>query len=129
MNAPTTPPAPDASPAPIIEIDAISKSFGTFQVLNGLSMNVMPGEKLALIGPSGSGKTTILRILMTLESIDDGHIASTVKSSTTCRRTAASCRRARRHLHRMRQKIGMVFQLFNCFRTSPSSTTSRWHRC
>ena len=37
-------------------------------------MQVMPGEKLALIGPSGSGKTTILRILMTLERIDGGHI-------------------------------------------------------
>ena len=60
--------------APIIRIDGISKSFGPLKVLDGLSMEVMPGEKLALIGPSGSGKTTILRILMTLERIDGGHI-------------------------------------------------------
>src|SRR5260370_31434236 len=59
---------------PIIEIDRVSKSFGNHQVLNELSFSVAPGEKLALIGPSGSGKTTILRILMTLETINGGHI-------------------------------------------------------
>ncbi|MEI2385111.1 ectoine/hydroxyectoine ABC transporter ATP-binding protein EhuA [Breoghania sp. JC706] len=115
MNAPTTPPAPDASPAPIIEIDAISKSFGTFQVLNGLSMNVMPGEKLALIGPSGSGKTTILRILMTLESIDDGHIRIDGEELYHMPKNGGLVPASEAHLHRMRQKIGMVFQLFNLF--------------
>jgi polar amino acid transport system ATP-binding protein len=60
--------------APIIEFDRISKSFGSHQVLRDLSFTVAPAEKLALIGPSGSGKTTILHILMTLESINGGHI-------------------------------------------------------
>ena len=60
--------------APIIEVDRISKSFGLFQVLKELSFTVQPGEKLALIGPSGSGKTTILRVLMTLETITGGHV-------------------------------------------------------
>ena len=59
---------------PIIRIDNIVKRYGPLTVLDGLSMEVMPGEKLALIGPSGSGKTTILRILMTLERISDGFI-------------------------------------------------------
>ena len=54
----------------IIEFDKVSKSFGDLKVLNQLSLQVKDGEKLALIGPSGSGKTTILRILMTLETID-----------------------------------------------------------
>ena len=58
----------------IIEFQGVSKSFGDLQVVNNLDMHVHSGEKLALIGPSGSGKTTILRILMTLETIDAGHV-------------------------------------------------------
>src|SRR5690606_23338078 len=101
--------------APIINIDRISKSFGAFRVLDELSMRVMPGEKLALIGPSGSGKTTILRILMTLERIDDGHIS--IDGAQLYRRERAGKLVAadERHLAQVRQKVGMVFQLFNLF--------------
>ncbi|MDX8442097.1 ectoine/hydroxyectoine ABC transporter ATP-binding protein EhuA [Mesorhizobium australafricanum] len=102
-------------PAPIIKVDAISKSFGAFKVLDGLSMQVMPGEKLALIGPSGSGKTTILRILMTLEKIDGGHIQVDGEQLYHMERNGQLLPANERHLARMRQKIGMVFQLFNLF--------------
>lgn len=102
-------------PQPIIKIDAISKSFGAFQVLDQLSMEVMPGEKLALIGPSGSGKTTILRILMTLERIDSGHITIDGEQLYHMERNGGLVAADERHLTRMRQKIGMVFQLFNLF--------------
>lgn len=100
---------------PIITIDEISKSFGTFRVLDQLSMQVMPGEKLALIGPSGSGKTTILRILMTLERIDGGHIRIENEELYHMSRNGGLVAADERHLTRMRQKIGMVFQLFNLF--------------
>lgn len=100
---------------PIIKIDAISKSFGVFKVLDQLSMQVMPREKLALIGPSGSGKTTILRILMTLERIDDGHIAIEGEELYHMPGNGGLVSADERHLTRMRQKIGMVFQLFNLF--------------
>src|SRR5690606_17897644 len=101
--------------APIISIDRISKSFGAFRVLDGLSMQVMPGEKLALIGPSGSGKTTILRILMTLERIDDGHITVDGAQLYHMERAGSLVPADERHLAEVRQKIGMVFQLFNLF--------------
>ena len=102
-------------PEPIIKVDGITKSFGSFKVLDGLSMTVMPGEKLALIGPSGSGKTTILRILMTLERIDGGHIQVEGEHLYHMERNGQLMSADEKHLAKMRQKIGMVFQLFNLF--------------
>lgn len=102
-------------PSPIIRIDNIVKRFGPLTVLDGLSMDVMPGEKLALIGPSGSGKTTILRILMTLESISGGHIEIDGEQLYHMKKGADLVPADERHLHRMRKKIGMVFQHFNLF--------------
>jgi polar amino acid transport system ATP-binding protein len=101
--------------APIIEIDRVSKSFGHHQVLKELSFTVAPGEKLALIGPSGSGKTTILRILMTLETINGGHIRVDGEQLWHMPRDGGLVPADERHLHKVRAKIGMVFQLFNLF--------------
>lgn len=101
--------------SPIIRIDGITKSFGALTVLDDLSMHAMPGEKLALIGPSGSGKTTILRILMTLERIDGGHIEIDGEQLYHMPKNGALVPADEKHLARMRQKIGMVFQLFNLF--------------
>ena len=101
--------------APIIEIDRVSKSFGSHQVLNELSFSVAAGEKLALIGPSGSGKTTILRILMTLETINGGHIKIDGEQLYHMERNGTLRPADERHLHHMRAKLGMVFQLFNLF--------------
>lgn len=101
--------------APIIRIEKINKSFGAFQVLKDLSFDVMPGEKLALIGPSGSGKTTILRILMTLEAINSGLITIEGEPLWHMRRGDALVPADEAHLHKVRVKVGMVFQLFNLF--------------
>ncbi|ANH07033.1 MULTISPECIES: ectoine/hydroxyectoine ABC transporter ATP-binding protein EhuA [Shinella] len=101
--------------APIIRIDNIVKRYGPLTVLDGLSMEVLPGEKLALIGPSGSGKTTILRILMTLETISDGHIEVDGDQLYHMPKNGGLVPADDRHLHRMREKIGMVFQHFNLF--------------
>ena len=102
-------------PSPIIRIDNITKTYGPLTVLDGLSMDVMPGEKLALIGPSGSGKTTILRILMTLEKINGGHIEVDGDQLYHMRKAGSLTDADEKHLQKMREKIGMVFQHFNLF--------------
>ena len=101
--------------SPIIRIDNITKAYGPLTVLDGLSMDVMPGEKLALIGPSGSGKTTILRILMTLEKINGGHIEVDGDQLYHMQKAGSLVAADEKHLQKMREKIGMVFQHFNLF--------------
>lgn len=100
---------------PIISIEKVSKSFGALEVLKDLSFDVAPGEKLALIGPSGSGKTTILRILMTLETINGGMIRIEGEPLWHMPKDGGMVPADEAHLHKMRAKIGMVFQLFNLF--------------
>jgi polar amino acid transport system ATP-binding protein len=99
----------------IIEFKDVSKYFGSLKVLDGLNLEVGAGEKLALIGPSGSGKTTILRILMTLETIESGLITVEGKPLWHERVGEALVPASEMHLQKMRQIIGMVFQQFNLF--------------
>ena len=99
----------------IIEFQDVSKSFGELQVLRNLDMHVNSGEKLALIGPSGSGKTTILRILMTLETIDSGHVVVDGDYLWHQKVEGELMPASEKHLHKMRETVGMVFQQFNLF--------------
>ena len=99
----------------IIEFQNVSKSFGDLKVLNNLNLQVKDGEKLALIGPSGSGKTTILRILMTLENIDDGYVFVNGDYLWHEKVNENIISASEKHLHNMRDQIGMVFQQFNLF--------------
>ena len=57
-----------------IRFEGVTKRYGALTVLNRLDLSIAEGEVVTIIGPSGSGKTTVLRCLMTLESIDDGVI-------------------------------------------------------
>ncbi len=59
---------------PLLRIVDLHKSFGTLEVLAGISIDVERGEKLSIIGPSGSGKTTLLRCINYLKKPTSGHI-------------------------------------------------------
>ncbi len=58
----------------IIEATNISKSFGSLQVLKGISVNIQPGEIVTIVGASGAGKTTFLQIAGTLLKPSEGLI-------------------------------------------------------
>ena len=57
-----------------INIEQVVKKYGNDTIINGLSLNVRPGEFFTLLGPSGCGKTTLLRMIIGFNSIEGGQI-------------------------------------------------------
>jgi polar amino acid transport system ATP-binding protein len=100
---------------PMVRFKNVTKCYGPLTVLDELDLDVGVNEKVAIIGPSGSGKTTVLRMLMTLEEIDKGVIWVEGEPLTHMRKGDQLVRADRRHIRRVRAKIGMVFQHFNLF--------------
>ena len=96
---------PAATDVPVVQADAIRKSFGDNVVLDGVDVTVDAGEVLVVIGPSGSGKSTLLRCINLLEPIDSGRIFLEGREITAKGVKAAD----------VRQRIGIVFQQFNLF--------------
>ena len=90
---------------PLVALRNISKRYGRHVVLDGVDLEVEPGEVVAVLGPSGSGKSTLLRCINGLETIDSGEIV--VNGRRIGRERAAL-----RALHR---DVGMVFQSYNLF--------------
>src|SRR5690606_18858831 len=106
----------DARPdMPMVRFDQVTKRYGDLVVLDRLDLEVATGETVTIIGPSGSGKTTVLRTLMTLEPVDGGVIHVDGEPLTHMERGGRLVPADRRHLRRMRGKIGMCFQQFNLF--------------
>ncbi len=72
--ASTIMPRSEAAGSPLLRIAAVTKRFGGYAAVDGLSLDVGAGEFFALLGPSGCGKTTLLRMLAGFESPDAGRI-------------------------------------------------------
>lgn len=100
----------------VVRFENITKRYGSLEVIKGIDLKLLPGEKIALIGPSGSGKTTLGRMLMTLEEPTSGRILVDGESLWDMKSKSGKTVRANAsHLRRMRGKIGMIFQHFNLF--------------
>jgi len=58
----------------IVTVDRVYKRFGDITILNGLSLNIKRGDKIALLGPNGAGKTTLIRSILGFYHLDSGEI-------------------------------------------------------
>ena len=99
----------------VLELTNIRKSFGSLEVLRGITVTVAKGEAVAVIGPSGSGKSTLLRCATLLETVDGGEINYlgdyVVRTGADGRAQYGSAA----DLKRIRRYFGLVFQNFNLF--------------
>ena len=86
----------------MIDIQGITKSFGSLQVLKGIDLHINKGEVVSIVGPSGAGKTTLLQIIGTLDRPDSGTVVIDQTDVTTLSQKLLSDFRNRH--------IGFVFQ-------------------
>ena len=92
-------------PEMILQVNHLSKSFGSHEVLKDIDFTVAPGDVTSIIGASGSGKSTLLRCINLLETPTSGEILYHGTDITGPKVNAAS----------YRSHVGMVFQSFNLF--------------
>lgn len=88
--------------SPLVLLDSISKSFGSLQILNDISLSIRPSEITAIVGPSGAGKTTLLQIIGTLLKPDRGQLLIDGVNPFALS--------AQRQAHFRNRQIGFVFQ-------------------
>jgi len=88
----TTSPTP-----PAVRTEGLVKTFGAHRAVDGIDLEVAPGEIFGVLGPNGAGKTTVLRMLATLLAIDEGHAEVFGVD-------------VRRRPHQIRQLIGLTGQ-------------------
>ena len=93
------------SEQPIVSLKEVHKSFGTLEVLKGISFDVMKGEVICIIGPSGSGKSTLIRCINALNSINSGSIKV----------HGLEVNDPDLNKLELRKNVGMVFQQYNLF--------------
>ena len=94
----------------IIQVENLSKSYGSLCVIKDISFSVQKGEVLGIIGPSGSGKSTLLRCITQLETVSDGSIR--ICGEDLVRKGVYA---HKKQLRQVGLKVGLVFQNFNLF--------------
>ena len=96
---------------PLLQVRNLRKSYGSLEVLHGISIDVAPGEVVAIIGASGSGKSTFLRCLNLLERPTSGELF--FDGRPVDYGDEGWGWRRERQLRWLRSQLGMVFQSFN----------------
>ena len=91
----------------IIKTENVTVSFGDFQALKGIDVDIKQGEIIVILGPSGSGKSTFIRTLNQLQPHDGGRIE--IDGILVDENTSIS------DMKTLRMEIGFVFQQFNLF--------------
>lgn len=100
-------------PRPIIEIQDLHKSYGTLDVLKGVSLRAPKGHVIAMIGSSGSGKSTLLRCCNLLEDSQQGEVIFDGEPVTWRKDRDTRVPADQQQLIRIRTNLSMVFQQFN----------------
>ena len=90
----------------LVEVKGLKKSFGSLEVLKGVDLSVVQGERIAIIGGSGCGKSVFLRSMALLERPDAGQILIDGRDITAAKGS---------QLDEIRRSMGMVFQKFHLF--------------
>ncbi|PTR20565.1 ABC transporter ATP-binding protein [Pseudomonas sp. GV085] len=97
-----------------LEIQDLHKSYGTHEVLKGVSLEAKAGDVISIIGSSGSGKSTFLRCINLLEQPNAGNIVLNGEQLKLTTNKLGGLKAAEpRQLQRMRSRLSMVFQHFN----------------
>ncbi|MGF9763943.1 ATP-binding cassette domain-containing protein [Microvirga sp. 0TCS3.31] len=99
--------------APAVSVQNLRKSFGSLEVLKGVSLSAREGDVISILGASGSGKSTMLRCINMLEVPDSGEIR--IGGETIgLKKTRKGMEPAdQRQVDRIRSRVAMVFQSFN----------------
>ena len=88
-----------------VETKEVTKFFGSFQALKGITADIYEGEVVVVLGPSGSGKSTYIRTINGLEEHDSGLIKV----------NGTELNNNLKNIEKIRSEVGMVFQQFNLF--------------
>jgi polar amino acid transport system ATP-binding protein len=106
---------PDRQGTPLLRLEDISISYRGHEVVHDVSLDVAPGEVIALIGPSGAGKSSLLRCVNFLEVPSQGTVYLEGRPVGSVQRRGRSVPANAAALAEHRREVGMVFQSFNLF--------------